>query len=267
MRCHWERRSCPRRRNAVAVKAALNRRQPERGSKGCWDAEELDRDVTSCWRTRIASQPLCPRETRVRSLRTGQDHVRCAWRSCDGRLQAHLDALVPHELETGASVFPAAPILPKQRRGTNDARMKKHTHLARLCCGVAIPLTLLTQRTRAAIADAGRIHDAQAPIDFLASLLGTKRMSCWTLERPIRLERKVLSREATCFPGGGGSGWVISSGRSRGGRTRGSLPTRRRDGRSKLGNAQRRWLQLMTKLQTEVPHPLCHELPALLTPG
>lgn len=175
----------------------------------------MDRHPASIFGARIASQALCPPEARVSPLATCEDHVRGAWRSCDGWRQAHLDVLVPQELETGAPVFPAAPILPEQRRGSNDARMKKHTHLARLCCGVAIPLTLLAQWTRTAIADAGCIHDAQAPIDFLAPLLGTKRMSCWTLERPIRLERKVLSREATCFPGGGGSGWFIPRGGSR----------------------------------------------------
>src|SRR5512133_2870351 len=78
MRSHSELRSCPSRRDPVAVKAGLSRHQPEQGSKECWDAEELDRDVTSGWRTRIASEPLFPRETRVCSLRTRQDHVRCA---------------------------------------------------------------------------------------------------------------------------------------------------------------------------------------------
>jgi hypothetical protein len=136
--------------------AGLSRRQPERGSKGCWDAEELDRDVTSCWRTCIANQPLFPRETRVRSLRTGQDHVRGAWRS-GGRRQTHLDALVSHKLHTSAPVLSAAPI-PRSRSGAGSTRSacEPHTHLTRL--------------------------------------------SCWTAERPIRLERKVGSCEAPRFP-------------------------------------------------------------------
>src|SRR6266699_2369176 len=72
MRCHSEQRRCPRRKNPLTVKAGLSRHQPERSSKRCWDTKELDRDVTSGWRTRIASQPLLPAETRVRPLRAGQ---------------------------------------------------------------------------------------------------------------------------------------------------------------------------------------------------
>jgi hypothetical protein len=191
--------------------AGLSRRQPERGSKGCWDAEELDRDVTSCWRTRIASQPLFPRETRVRSLRTGQDHVRGAWRS-GGRRQAHLDALVSHKLHTGTPVLSAAPIPPEQRCGIHPERMQQHTHLTRLRGRVAIPLTLLAQRTRAAVANAGRIDHAQTTIGLATPLLEVKLLPCWTAERPIRLERKVGSCEAPRFPGGGAGGWTIPSG-------------------------------------------------------
>jgi hypothetical protein len=182
--------------------AGLSRCQPERGSKGCWDAEELDRDGPSCWKTRIASQPLRPRETRVRPLRTGQDHVRCARPRGDGWRQAPLEAVVSHELHAGAPVLSAAPISPEQRCGTHPQRMQQDTDLARLRCGAAIPLTLLTQRTRAATANAGRIHHAQAAIGFPAPLLGRQRLPCWTAERPVGLERKVLARKAPCFPGG-----------------------------------------------------------------
>ncbi len=85
MRLHSEKQACPRRRNTVAAKAVLSRRQTERGGKDFWDAEQLDRDLASRWSTRIASQPLCPREAIVRSLRAGKDHFRFAWRSCGGR--------------------------------------------------------------------------------------------------------------------------------------------------------------------------------------
>src|SRR6266566_1254777 len=109
MRLHSEKQACPRRRNPTAVKTVLSRRQTERDGKAFWDAEQSDRDLASRWSTRIASEPLCPREARVRSLRAGQDHVRFVWRSCGGRRQAHLDALVPHELHTGAPVLSPAP--------------------------------------------------------------------------------------------------------------------------------------------------------------
>src|SRR6266487_21659 len=61
--------------------------------------------------------------------------------------------------------------------------------------GVALPLTLLAQKVGAAAANAGRIHDTQTPVSFWASLLDTKRLPCWTVERPIGLKRKVLCCE------------------------------------------------------------------------
>jgi hypothetical protein len=39
-----------------AAKAVLSRRQPERGGKAFWDAEQLDRDLASRWSMSIASQ-------------------------------------------------------------------------------------------------------------------------------------------------------------------------------------------------------------------
>ncbi len=46
-----------------------------------------------------------------------------------------------------------------------------------------------------------------------------------------------------------------------------SLRVLLRDGRSKLGDAQGRWFQLMPQFQPEVPNPLRDQLPALLSPG
>ena len=123
MRLHAEKQACPRRRNPTAVKTVLSRRQTERDGKAFWDAEQSDRHLTRCGDSCVASEPLCPREARVGTLRAGQDHFRFAWRSCGGRRQAHLDALVSHELHTGAPVRSPAPISPEQRCGTNPERM------------------------------------------------------------------------------------------------------------------------------------------------
>ena len=86
MSLHAEKQAGPRRRIPTAVKTALSRCQTERAGKECWDAEQLDRDAASCWRVRIASEPLGPREARVSALRTGQDHLRWVWRSGGWRL-------------------------------------------------------------------------------------------------------------------------------------------------------------------------------------
>jgi hypothetical protein len=203
MRLHPEKRACPRRGNTPTVKAVLDRHQSERGGKGCWDTEQLDRDWASSFRARIASEPPCPREARVRALRTGEDHVRGAWRSCGGRRQAHINALVSHELDAGAPVFSAAGVAPEQRRGTHSQRMQQHTHLAWLCDRAPIPLTVLAQRARAAGTNTGRIDHPQTSVRFPTPLLDAKRLPCWTLERPIGLERKVLARKAPGFPGSG----------------------------------------------------------------
>jgi hypothetical protein len=102
----------------------LDRNQPERGGKGCWDTKQLDRDWASSFRARIASEPPCLREARVRASLTGEDHVRGAWGSGGGRRQAHINALVSHELDAGAPVFSAAGVAPEQRGVTHPQRMQ-----------------------------------------------------------------------------------------------------------------------------------------------
>jgi len=75
--------------------------------------------------------------------------------------------------------------------------MQQHADLARLCCGVAIPLALLAQRTGTTTANAGSIHHAQAPIGFSALFMRDQLLGSLATQRPIGLESKVLSREAT----------------------------------------------------------------------
>src|SRR5260370_9149895 len=79
--------------------------------------------------------------------------------------------------------------------------MQEHTHLARFRGGAAIPLTLLAQGTGTATADTGCIHHAQAAIGFPTLLVCHQELACWTTQRPIWLEGKILPREAARFPG------------------------------------------------------------------
>ncbi len=51
----------------------------------------------------------------MRALRTGEDHVRGGRLRGGGRRQAHLDALVSHELYTDAPMLSPAPIPPEER--------------------------------------------------------------------------------------------------------------------------------------------------------
>jgi hypothetical protein len=114
----------------------------------------------------------------------------------------HFDSLVTEQLYAGAPVHAPAPILPEQRGGTNNEGMQEYTDLTRLPGGAALPLALLAQRTGTTTADAGSIHDAQAPIGFSALLLDTKHLVGWTTKRPIWLEREIVPREATSLPCG-----------------------------------------------------------------
>ena len=160
MRLYAEKQACPRRRNPPVVKTMLSRRQTERSGKAFWDTKQSDRHLPSCCNAPIASQPLLPGETIMRALCAGEDHFRFAWRSGGRRQRAHLDALVSHELQTGAPVFSPTPIPPEQRSRTHLERMQQHADLAGLCGGVAIPLALLAQPTGTTTANAGSIHHA-----------------------------------------------------------------------------------------------------------
>ena len=136
----------------------------------------------------------------MRALGAGQDHFHFAWRSSGRWREAQLDALVSHELQTGAPVCSPAPIAPEQRACTCLQRMEQHTDLAWLCSGVALPLTLLAQRTRSATANAGSIHHAQAAVGFSTVLMREQHLVSRTAQRPIGLQRKVLAGEAARFP-------------------------------------------------------------------
>ncbi len=210
-----EKTACASRRTPSAVRTKSGRRQTQRGGKGCWDAEHPDRDWPGCGIASIASQPLLPAETRPRALCARQDHVGDGWRSGGRWRQAHLQALVAHELQAGTPICSAAPIAPEERGRTHLERMQQHAHLARLRRRAAIPLTLLAQPTGTTTADAGAIHHAQAPVGFSARLLREQGLVSRTAQRPIRLESKVLTGEAARFPGQTYLRGSISRGRSR----------------------------------------------------
>jgi len=83
-----------------------------------------------------------------------------------------LNALVSHQLHACPPMSSSTPVTPEERRIPNDERMEQDAHLARLARFAAIPLTLLTQGTRAAVANTGGIDDPQTAIDFSTSLMG-----------------------------------------------------------------------------------------------
>src|SRR2546421_4659236 len=75
--------------------------------------------------------------------------------------------------------------------------MQQDAHLTWFRGGPTLPLALLAQRTGTTTADAGSIHDARASIGFSALLMWDQLLGSLAPQRPIGLESKVLSREAT----------------------------------------------------------------------
>lgn len=170
-----------------------------------WHSKELDADGLLGWRSRIASEALCPREPKVRPLRSRKDHRRRCGAPLAGRVLCtpHLDVLITHTLHTRPPMLPSTPITPEEGSGADGAWVQQHTYLTRLLGGSTLPLTLFTQGAGTTTADAGRIDDAQAPIGFPASLVRHQRLPGGATERAIRLQGNVLPREATVFPGQG----------------------------------------------------------------
>lgn len=139
---------------------------------------------------------MCP-------LRSRMDHRRRRGAALAGRVfcMPDLNVLITHKLHTGTSMLPAAPVTPEEGRTANGERVEQHTHLASFARGLAIPLTLLAQRTRTTTVDAGSIDHPQASIGFSALLMRDQLLVGGAPQCPIGLESKVLTREAAGFPG------------------------------------------------------------------
>ena len=100
----------------------LSSGQTKRCGKTFWDAEESNRHLSSCERARIASQPLCPRETRMGTFSTRK---RRGSDSESGIPRLHLDlyTLVTKQLDAGTSMNPSIPVTPEDRSRTDHHRM------------------------------------------------------------------------------------------------------------------------------------------------
>jgi hypothetical protein len=124
-------------------------------------------------------------------------------RSRGGRRQAHLDAVVSHEQQTGAPGLSPAPIPPEQRPGTNPERMQPYPDPRRLRAGFPVPLTALAQRAAATIAYPGAVEYAQTAIGEALLLGWAQRLACRTGQRPSGRAGEILARETIRFPGQG----------------------------------------------------------------
>ena len=146
--------------------------------------------------------------------------------------------------------------MPQQWGCPAPARMKQHADPAWMLVLSSMPLTLRTLLTRLTVGDPSFIDH----LPFLSALLEEERIPCGATHGSIWLEGKVLARIPSGFPRASDDGrfvaldWRLSSLR---------LVKSRRE----LGAAYRLRLQVMAEFQPQVPHPLRHHLPALLSPG
>ncbi len=127
------------------------------------------------------------------SLCTGEEGRGRFWLHLGSLFQMHVNPLTVQEQHTCPSMLPPFPVTPEQGSRPNFAGMQQHADLAWLFGGAAIPLTLLAQWARAAMANTGSIHDAQAPVGFSAVLMGDEFLLSRAPQCPIRLKSKVLT--------------------------------------------------------------------------
>src|SRR5260370_7810190 len=96
--------------------------------------------------------------------------------------------------------------------------MKQDAHLARFGRRPPVPLALVAQETRTAVANAGGIDDPQATIALSTVLMWDQNVASRTPQVPIWLKGKVGSGEAARFPAGRVGRRSLPPGRCSGGR-------------------------------------------------
>lgn len=192
---------CPRNGSTQADVAALGGDQIEKASEDLWDAEQVDRHLTSRGDTGIACQPFGPGQPPMRPLLTRQRWRRGRW--AESAIRCHLDLhlLSTQQVNAGAPLFAAAPVAPEQRSRGNGQRVQEQADPAWMFGRRSMPLTVRTQPAGATITDAGLIDHAQAPIRFSTLFRRREQRSGGTTQRTIGLASKVSTRVATVFPG------------------------------------------------------------------
>lgn len=137
----------------------------------------------------------------MRSCWTRQRQRLGGWAGSMARLHLNLHALAAYQLQAGSALCPPTPVAPEQLRRGDGQRVEEQADPAWVFGRLSMPLTMLAQPTRTAIADAGLIYDAQAAIGLAALFCHREQRSSGTAQRAIGLAEKVASRKAALFPG------------------------------------------------------------------
>ncbi len=173
--------------------------QAKPARKGFGDTEQFERKRTSRSGSGIASQPLLPGQTVMRTLGTRDRGRSSGFGGGKGWLSLDVQALAM-QVETCLPLVSPIPVPPQQRSRSHRQGMEQDADLARFACFAPAPLALLPQRTRTAIANAGGIDHPQTAIAFSTPFMRNQDIACGTPKRPIRLKGKVGPGEAASFP-------------------------------------------------------------------
>lgn len=93
---------------------------------------------------------------------SSEDHRQGRGKPLLGSWKVDLDALGAQKLHADASMLPAWPVAPEQRRRAKLQGMQQETHTARVLRLVPMPLTLFTQGAGTAVRDPGFKDQTQA---------------------------------------------------------------------------------------------------------
>src|SRR6266487_4897137 len=110
---------------------------------------------------------LCPRDRRRGSRLSSRE----------SRFSQDLQILAM-QTDTRQPLVPSIPVSPEEWSRSHCQGMEQHADLARFGCCAAVPLALLTQRTRTAIANTGRIDHAETAITLSTSFMRDQDTVC-----------------------------------------------------------------------------------------
>lgn len=265
-------------------------RKPVNVGKGCGQAMDGDGQRLSSGGSSIPGEALIPREPPMRTLCSGDNvaHRNLALIVHERVSSRHHHHFGSHYFEPGAPDLTPWPIAPKNRKTRNRFRhLRGRIGLRRdggrrdwdrdrpengaypsWFAGRKTFLTLGTQLTLAAIADAGCIQQAERTVSFWTTFLRKKPMVGGTEETSIRLQGESRSGEASCKRSACPLGRTINRGFWRRLGSWGRLSDWRRLGitsRRKFDRAHRGGKQMLPEFQTNIPDPLVEDLPKLLS--
>ena len=175
------------------IVCALHTRQAKPARKGFGDAEEFERELTSCFAAGVACEPFVPTETEMRPLAPCEYNRWCRslGQRDDGLLHAQM--LVARHPSAGSPLFPTGPVIPEEWGRAACTWMQEYAHSAGMLGLVSMPLTLQTLLAPTTVGNPGLVHDTEAAISLLAAFLGKERIPGRATHGSVRLERKVLT--------------------------------------------------------------------------